>query len=954
MALHLDRIAARLLSAYPQDEVEAPVCVGQRFDEGTISSGDPFDEEPVPLEVFLHDDRYLHLPYLSEIQMETVRRATNVLPQWINDLIGVPKSTEDVLVCLWGKGCIAGSSIMIDPVTGESRTVKEWADLGLIPNLWTWNKALKKLEVEQALCVPFVKGHGRMLDVTTHKGRVVRVHESHKVAVSRNPKSGNPPSRQRWREEHLQFVEAKELRVGDLVIQLDEVPLTRSRGLEGELRLFGMLLGDGCYSKTVGRSLNFVTSEIEMADLFESLFHCAVPETGLWRGSRMDGCRTKPLYSLQARRTPQLAAFKNKYGLWDKTAYTKDIPDWVLGCSRFELIALVEGLWSTDGSIFKCKVSGNRHHPGWKCEYDTSSGRLARSLQHILGMLGIQSNVSQRKVGDYSGWRVTLNSERGLSEFRNVIHVWNKPIGDFPQFPVRQEFTWVESVAEAGDEDYYDIQMPGNHNYVSEGFLHHNSGKDFVTRISIIRVIYLLMCLKAPQAVYGKSSTDSIDTINMAWNAYQAQQVFFAPLVRLLGACPWFENRFDPILRRVAFEKNLFIHSGNSANESFEGFNPIMVVLDEIDAFRTAEDLSHTGSWNPEHSAEGVFKSLKSSVQSRYPGLGKIMLISFLRRPEGFMMQQVKAGLHDSSTYVSVAPTWEANPSRERSDFDKEFERDPDDSLQRYACQPRPTSGHFFRNRAALYSTFYYDDVRDELLAGAPVNPFVDGAFLESYHVAEVDTRTRYMHVDIGVTNDSAGICAVHVDHWREVEGHRLPVVAVDFYANLDPHEIGEIQISSIRDVIRKFRARRESGVNMGMVSFDQFNSTDSMQILAAEGIPTGRMSVDRDESAYGILKDLIYDSRLISPGSELAAKQLRGLIYDRRGKVDHPVAGYGKDLSDALAGAVADLYNDLYTEDGYEDLMDKDAIERAMAAVEIVATGTYVPNPTLQEVASW
>jgi len=444
------------------------------------------------------------------------------------------------------------------------------------------------------------------------------------------------------------------------------------------------------------------------------------------------------------------------------------------------------------------------------------------------------------------------------------------------------------------------------------------SGKDFCSRVSISRIAYLLYCLKDPQATFGMASADSIDAINMAYTAYQARNIFFEPLKRLLLSSPWFKNRHHPTGNQIVFPKGIIAHSGNSAQESFEGFNPILVVLDEIDAFKTKEDLRRHGGWNPEHSAEGVYNALRSSGQSRFPGLAKTVLLSFLRRPDGFMIQEYKKALNDESAYASGGPgtgaTWNINPTKTRKDFDREFARNPEDSAMRYQCIPTATAENFFRNRELIYETFYFDDHTEQIKKKAPRNPFQEGAFLPGYKISRHDNAFRYIHVDTGITNDAASVCCTHIKQTINQYGQDVPVAEIDFIAHLDPKEIGEIMLDDIRDVIREFRRRKEGPPIQMVVTFDQYQSRDSMQILAAEGITTGYISVDKNDEPWVVLKDYIYTYRLLAPGSTILPLELRTLVKIRGNKVDHPTGG-SKDAADSLAGSIWLLNEDWHGE---------------------------------------
>lgn len=441
------------------------------------------------------------------------------------------------------------------------------------------------------------------------------------------------------------------------------------------------------------------------------------------------------------------------------------------------------------------------------------------------------------------------------------------------------------------------------------------SGKDTMSRVALLRVVYLLECLRSPQKEYGMMETDFIDVINMSYSTYQAKAVFFDPLISLLNSIKFFKGRFTKLVNQVQFYHGIRCHSGNSSQESFEGFNPIVVVLDEIDAFKTSADLERYTGKNPSHSAEAIYRSLSSSVQSRFPSQGKTILLSFLRRPDGFMVSKYEESLQEPTTWCTRAATWEVNPTKKREDFEADYRKDPEGSAMRYEGIPSAYSDSFFASRDILYEVFGYDAETDTLDPEFPINPFVDGAFIGSYHISAKDNAPRYIHVDLGISNDAGCVTCGTIWGWLRLESTRIPIIKIDFYARLDPHVIGEIRIDSVREIIREFRSRKlGQPLDIRVITFDQYQSVDSMQILASQGFVTGYRSVDKDDSAYKNLKELIYTRRLLSPATSVVPKELRALVRVKGLKVDHPLGG-SKDLSDTLAGVVANIYDDVFAD---------------------------------------
>ena len=153
------------------------------------------------------------------------------------------------------------------------------------------------------------------------------------------------------------------------------------------------------------------------------------------------------------------------------------------------------------------------------------------------------------------------------------------------------------------------------------------SGKDFVSTVACAYVVYKLLCLKDPARYYGKPSGDAIDIINVAINAEQAKNVFFKGFKTKIEKSPWFAGKNDPKVNSITFDKSITVYSGHSERESHEGLNLFMAVLDEISGFAT-----EVGTGNDQgKTADNIYKAFRGTVDSRFPDLGKVVLLSFPR-----------------------------------------------------------------------------------------------------------------------------------------------------------------------------------------------------------------------------------------------------------------------------------------------------------------------------------
>jgi hypothetical protein len=164
------------------------------------------------------------------------------------------------------------------------------------------------------------------------------------------------------------------------------------------------------------------------------------------------------------------------------------------------------------------------------------------------------------------------------------------------------------------------------------------SGKDFTSTVAVAYMVYKLLCLKDPATYYGKPSGDAIDIINVAINAQQAKNVFFKGFKTKIEKSPWFAGKYYPKADSIEFDKTITVYSGHSERESHEGLNLLVAVLDEISGFA-----SEVGTGNEQgKTADNIYKAFRGTVDSRFPDLGKVVLLSFPRYLHPWEHQSLK------------------------------------------------------------------------------------------------------------------------------------------------------------------------------------------------------------------------------------------------------------------------------------------------------------------------
>ena len=452
------------------------------------------------------------------------------------------------------------------------------------------------------------------------------------------------------------------------------------------------------------------------------------------------------------------------------------------------------------------------------------------------------------------------------------------------------------------------------------------SGKDFTSTVACAYIVYKLLCLKDPARYFGKPSGDAIDIINVAINAQQAKNVFFKGFKTKIERSPWFAGRFYAKADSIEFDHSITVYSGHSERESHEGLNLILAVLDEISGFA-----SEVATGNDQgKTADNIYKAFRASVDSRFPDLGKVALLSFPRYPGDFISQRYDAVIADKETvtrshrfvmnpelpedqegnYLDIEwdedtimsykypgmfalkrPTWVVNPTRKIDDFKLAFFTDMGDAMQRFACVPTFSSDRFFKQE---------DKIREAMSIRNPLDSH--RRFEESFK-PDPD-KIYYVHADLAQKHDKCAVAIAHVDKWVNLQilkdyNQVAPIVVVDAVAWWEPKVEGPVNLSEVKQWIQNLR---RLGFNIGMVSFDRWQSFDIQNELKQVGMRTDTVSVAKKH--YEDMAMLVYEDRLVMPSIELLFEELIELKIVKQNRVDHPRKS-SKDLADAVCGAI-------------------------------------------------
>lgn len=476
-------------------------------------------------------------------------------------------------------------------------------------------------------------------------------------------------------------------------------------------------------------------------------------------------------------------------------------------------------------------------------------------------------------------------------------------------------------------------------------------GKTTLASIALPYMCHWVLCLRDPQSFFNLLPGSRIAFMQMSTSEDQAKEVLFGDIFARIKHSTWFvKYPYDPKFKnQIRFAKEIWIIPGDSAETTFEGYNILGGILDEIDSHRVTAKKDY---------ADAGYDTINSRIESRFDTQGLLILIGQMKQSQGFAARKFKEFIADPNAATARMTIWESfgwqkymkadgvtrdsfwyNARRKvivpdpviasgmmsteslmeiPNAFKKSFENDPEKALRDLAGIPPVVGATFIGMAEKIYIA--RDTWKERFGYPTFVRPSVTELLFEEWYTC-LDGLPRVMHLDVAYASDgdALGMAMGHVPEVKEIDGELRPVVVIDFVVRLRPPPGAQIILGDVRSMI--YRLRDELGFRISKITMDGFQSTDMMQQLNRKRINTEYLSIDRQKLPYQDLRDALYEERLEFPQYkvplrhgdvnlvEITVKELEELV-DTGLKVDHPPGG-SKDIADSIAGVVYTLMGD-------------------------------------------
>ena len=399
---------------------------------------------------------------------------------------------------------------------------------------------------------------------------------------------------------------------------------------------------------------------------------------------------------------------------------------------------------------------------------------------------------------------------------------------------------------------------------------------------------------------------------------------------------------------------------GAPNNSTVIGSNVITAAIDEANFMEVVSDSRKGKGTNKQfNQAQELYNNIYRRMESRFLKLGKmpgkLFILSSRQYPDDFVEKKLKELRGKHGVFIREYSLWEVNrdayfdetflvdigdnrypprvlrdgeePRQDAEiievpiDFIQAFETDIEGALRDIAGIASLATSTFIKQRDKLFACI---DNNIYNIFQADKSTLMDGLWLDPLVIETLDREPiRAIHLDLASSKDSAGMAMLHcggyktvdrIQELREADGTTkmypvsevLPIFVADLILEIPPPLNGEINYALIRQII--FELRDIYNFNIGVISADQYQSKDTLQILSANGFETAYISTDRTLEPYYSLRTAINEARFKGMPHEKFYDELSKLEEDyKKKKIDHR-QGHSKDVSDAVAGAMHGL----------------------------------------------
>lgn len=533
----------------------------------------------------------------------------------------------------------------------------------------------------------------------------------------------------------------------------------------------------------------------------------------------------------------------------------------------------------------------------------------------------------------------------------------------------------VASVEDSEDE-CGDIEVADTHTYIRDGIIQHNTGKSTFGYYCMVRKLYEFSVYRNVQSRFGLLPQSPIGFLYFcAVSKFMAVRLG-KQLRETFDNIPYFNERFPRdkgVDSELRFPQNLAFYFGTGEGDMI-GLSLAASLLDEANFKGDARGDNNTDLSAIQKLHSSILTRQESRFGLNGKNYGMNVVISSATTSNSYTEKLFRDAETNPRIKAVNLRTWDVKPWKHKKErfyvFCGNEKYDPFvmDSHEKIESQLNLKTDHLKTVEDVVKDLpqelrrlvdsvpvdlypHYKRDIYQSLRDFSGVSVYAQGKLFQDKHVFDLcidrslvqlfsrnefvietnnDSPTnciqyylerefqdpdkpRFLHIDLGLTNDAAGIACCYKSGETIADGVRTPVYTFDFSLRIVPPPLPrKISIARINEFVMYLTRK----VTIGMLSMDQFQSQSSLQFFEENKVPCRYQSVDRTDKAYLFFVECMYRQIVKFPldFAEAIKHELFDLDWNRdKHKVDHPsggtAAGHTKDRMDAVVGALYNAY---------------------------------------------
>lgn len=276
----------------------------------------------------------------------------------------------------------------------------------------------------------------------------------------------------------IEFVEAKNLKVGDHILIANKIPLRGDKDM-WEPRMVGLLIGDGSYGYDATPVMS--TCDEEINDYVYSKFDAVLEKEYLTKDGR----------DYKETRVRGITKQLRELGIYGQTRMKKRLPDNLYSYKKEDLYELLGGLIDSDGHV----VADGKNY---SIHFTTANRGLLDEVVTLMETLGIhpsyfyhKPNKNNPRSGKNGHYILTISDRDSVLElYRNVKLVVKKKsdrlekcyhnyLGKGTKTNNCVPGTRIETIVkieEIGVREIYNLTAGNTNTYIANGIITHNTG----------------------------------------------------------------------------------------------------------------------------------------------------------------------------------------------------------------------------------------------------------------------------------------------------------------------------------------------------------------------------------------------------------------------------------------------------------------------------------------------